>query len=51
MSRYRFALRPRWVLSHLFVLALAAGMITAGLWQLSRLQEKKDRNAVVRDRT
>ena len=51
MSRYRFALRPRWVLSHLFVLALATGMITAGFWQLSRLQEKKDRNAVVRERT
>ena len=51
MSRYRFALRPRWILSHLFVLALVAAMVAAGLWQLNRLQEKKDRNAKVTART
>lgn len=44
MSRYRFALRPWWILSHLFVLALVGAMLVAGFWQLSRLQEKKDRN-------
>ncbi len=44
MSRYRFALRPLWILSHLFVLALVVAMLAAGFWQLSRLQEKKDRN-------
>lgn len=51
MSRYRFALRPKWILSHVFVLAMVAGMIVAGLWQLDRLQQKKDRNAKVADRT
>ena len=51
MSSYRFALRPKWILSHLFVLALVATMVVAGFWQLSRLQEKKDRNARVVART
>ena len=51
MSRYRFALRPLWILSHLFVLALVVAMLAAGFWQLSRLQEKKDRNARVAART
>ena len=44
MSRYRFALRPRWILSHLFVLAMVVAMIAAGFWQLDRLQQKRDRN-------
>lgn len=51
MSRYRFALRPKWIVSHLFVLALAVAMIGACFWQLSRLQEKKDRNTRVEART
>ncbi len=51
MSRYRFALRPKWIVSHVFVLALVAAMIWACTWQLSRLQEKKDRNAKVTART
>jgi cytochrome oxidase assembly protein ShyY1 len=51
VSRYRFALRPKWVLSHLFVLALVAAMVGAGFWQLDRLQQKKDRNARVEART
>ena len=33
MSRYRFALKPRWILSHLFVLVMVLGMVRAGLWQ------------------
>lgn len=51
MSRFRFALRPKWILSHLFVLALIAGMISAGFWQISRLHEKRDRNARIVART
>jgi cytochrome oxidase assembly protein ShyY1 len=50
MSRYRFALRPRWILSHLFVIALVAAMLWAGLWQLRRLDEKQARNDRVRAR-
>ncbi|CAN5888638.1 SURF1 family protein [soil metagenome] len=51
MSRYRFALRPRWIVSHLFVLVLVAAMITAGFWQLSRMGERQDRNETVEART
>lgn len=51
MSRYRFALRPKWIVSHLFVVALMVAMIAASSWQLTRLQEKKDRNAKVTART
>lgn len=51
MSRYRFALGPKWILSHVFVVAMVAGMVVAGLWQLDRLDQKKDRNAKVADRT
>lgn len=47
MSRYRFALRPRWILSHLLVLTLIGAMISAGFWQLNRRDEKRDRNAAV----
>jgi surfeit locus 1 family protein len=41
---YRFALRPRWILSHLFALAVVAACITAGLWQLDRLQSRREVN-------
>lgn len=51
MSRYRFALRPRWIISHLFVGAMVILMLNLGLWQLSRLDQRKDRNAAVRERT
>ncbi|HYF46304.1 MAG TPA: SURF1 family protein, partial [Acidimicrobiales bacterium] len=47
---YEFARRPKWILSHLFVLVLVAAMVVAGLWQLDRLQQKKDRNALVEER-
>lgn len=40
-SIYRFVLRPRWILSHLFVLALVVTMVNLGFWQLRRLDEKK----------
>ena len=36
MARYRFALAPKWIVSHLFVLALIITMINLGLWQLRR---------------
>lgn len=47
MSRYRFALKPRWILSHLFVLVMILGMARAGIWQWDRLQHRKDINARV----
>jgi surfeit locus 1 family protein len=42
---YRFLLKPRWILSHLFVLGMVVLMITLGFWQLRRLDERKTFNA------
>jgi surfeit locus 1 family protein len=47
MSRYRFALKPRWILSHLFVLVMLFTMIRAGIWQWDRLQQRREVNARV----
>lgn len=41
-------LTPKWLLSHLFVLAMVVLMTTLGFWQLRRLEERKDRNEDVR---
>jgi surfeit locus 1 family protein len=51
MSRYRFALRPKWIVSHIFVLCLVVAMISAGFWQLRRLDEKQARNERIESRT
>ena len=47
---YAFAREPKWIVRHVFVVVLVVLMVIAGLWQLNRLQEKKDRNALVRAR-
>lgn len=47
---YRFLLRPRWILSHLLVLALVVTMVNLGLWQLRRLDERQERNALIEER-
>lgn len=41
---YRFALRPAWLLSHLFVVVLVVALVNLGFWQLRRLDERHDRN-------
>lgn len=51
MDRYRFALRPRWVLSHLLVAALALTTVNLGLWQVRRLEERRTFNSLVQART
>jgi cytochrome oxidase assembly protein ShyY1 len=48
---YRFALRPRWLLSHVLVAVLIVTMIGLGLWQLRRLDDRRDRNALIEQRT
>lgn len=48
---YRFLLKPRWILSHVLVLALVVVLVNLGLWQLHRLDEKRDFNALVESRT
>lgn len=50
-SVYRFALRPAWLVSHVFVLALIVVLVNLGLWQLQRLDERQSRNAEVSART
>ena len=50
MAKARFLLRPRWLLSHLFVVVLLVTMVSLGFWQLRRLDEKRDRNALVEAR-
>ena len=44
---WRFLWRPRWLISHLFVLALVVTMVNLGLWQLRRLDERRALNALV----
>ena len=46
-SMYRFALRPKWILSHLAVLVLILSMILLCAWQVRRLHEKQERNALI----
>ena len=48
---YRFALRPRWVLSHVLVALLVVLMVFLGLWQLRRLDQRQERNALITDRS
>jgi surfeit locus 1 family protein len=48
--RWTLFLRPRWILSHLFVVLLVVVMINLGFWQLRRLDEKRDLNALVEGR-
>lgn len=50
MSRYRFARRPLWTLSHVVVLALVVFMIWAGFWQLRRFHERGDLNRLYAER-
>jgi surfeit locus 1 family protein len=50
VAKARFLLRPRWLLSHLFVVLLVVTMVNLGFWQLRRLDEKRDRNALVEAR-
>lgn len=46
-AMYRFALRPKWILSHLAVLALIVTMVLLAAWQVRRLHDKQDRNALI----
>lgn len=48
---YRFALRPRWLLSHLFALVVVVVFVLLGLWQLRRHDDRADRNTRLAERT
>jgi len=47
---WSFLWKPRWILSHLFVLALVVTFVNLGFWQLRRLDERKTYNALVESR-
>lgn len=47
---YRFALRPWWIVSHIFCLFLAVLFIWLGLWQIGRYYDRLDRNEVIESR-
>ena len=47
---YRYALRPRWLLSHLFALSMVVLFVNLGFWQLRRHDERQARNHVVEAR-
>jgi len=51
VANARFLLRPRWLLSHLLVAVLAVTMVGLGFWQLRRLDEKRERNALIEARS
>lgn len=47
---WRFALRPKWIVRHVAVVALVVVMVLLGFWQLRRLDEKRDHKALVEAR-
>ena len=47
---WSFLWKPRWILSHLFVLALVVTFVNLGFWQLRRLDERRTYNSLVESR-
>jgi surfeit locus 1 family protein len=47
---WRFARRPGWILSHLFVLACVVTFLLLANWQLSRLHGRRDVNRLIQAR-
>ena len=48
---YRFLLRPKWIGFHLLVVAGIVAMVNLGLWQLRRLDARRDFNSRVETRS
>lgn len=48
---YRFALRPRWLLSHVLALSLIVVFVALGFWQLRRHDDRAGRNETVEARS
>jgi surfeit locus 1 family protein len=47
---WQFAVRPKWIVRHVAVVLLVVSMVLLGLWQLRRLDEKRDLKATVEAR-
>jgi surfeit locus 1 family protein len=50
VSRYRFLVRPRWLVFTVVIALLVVTMVNLAFWQLRRLDEKRDRNDRVVER-
>jgi cytochrome oxidase assembly protein ShyY1 len=48
---YRFARRPAWLAGHLLAGGMVVLMVTLGFWQLDRLDQRRDQNALVEARS
>ncbi|HVM09041.1 MAG TPA: SURF1 family protein [Acidimicrobiales bacterium] len=48
---YAFAREPRWIVGHVLVLIAIVVMVNLGLWQLRRLDERRDANELVLSRS
>jgi surfeit locus 1 family protein len=46
-----FWLQPKWVAGHVLVVVLVVLFVNLGLWQLQRLDEKRERNAAISARS
>ena len=44
---YKFLLRPKWIATHILVIALMVTMVNLAMWQLDRHQQRKDFNAML----
>jgi surfeit locus 1 family protein len=47
---YRWALRPWWLVSHVFVLVCVLVFVRLGFWQLARLHERRANNDLITSR-
>jgi surfeit locus 1 family protein len=47
---YRFVLSPRWVVGHVLFVGLVVLFVNLGFWQLRRLEERREGNALVAER-
>ena len=47
----RRLLRPSWIISHIFVIALLVSTVNLGFWQLRRFDERKANNAQIMETT
>ena len=48
---YRFALRPRWIAAHVFIVGAVALCVAAGFWQLRRHDERSAFNSTLQARS
>ncbi len=48
---YRFLFKPKWIAFHVLVIATIVAMVNLGFWQKHRLEDRREFNSEVRDRS